>query len=288
MRARLVPLTEMATCAIEPWVDQTRRPFVTVDGAYIPVRDGYPSTHLLPTRRRSGRGYQKVGDIVIFHGTCPTGQEMDEVRSREDPRTVYWITGHEGAIRQPQIIRLSGTSGLVTHRESGILYRLDVETVMFSQGNREEKSRISGLVKPGEIIADMFAGIGYFTLGMARAGGEVHAMEINPTSFDFLKQNIILNNLTGKIRAENEDCRNLISGVYDRIHMGHFEAISFLRTALSHVHAGTVLHVHMLGDRSPEVMDILTNFGLTATITLHKVKKVSPRIWHQVADVVIA
>ncbi len=288
MRARLVPLKDISDITNEPWVDQNRRPFVTSDGAYIPVREGYPSTHLLPSRKRSGRGYQKLGDALIFHGDKPTAEELNEVRCHENPKTLYWITGHEGVMRRPRIVRLEGPGGIVTHHESGIIYRLDIEQVMFSQGNREEKSRISEMINPGEIVADMFAGIGYFTLGMARRGAEVHAMEINPTSFGFLEQNISLNRLDKMIRAKNGDCRDCVSGVYDRIHMGHFDAVSFLNTALNHVHQGTILHVHMLGDRSNEIRNILSDSEMDATITMQRVKKAGPRIWHMVADVVIA
>nr|WP_319537515.1 SAM-dependent methyltransferase [uncultured Methanospirillum sp.] len=288
MRARLVSLTDIPDIICEPWVDQSRRPYASTDGVYIPVREGYPSTHLLPSRRRSGRGYQKLGDALIFHGERPTREDLDEVRRRENPETIYWITGHEGVIRRPNIIRLEGPGGVVTHRESGIIYRLDVEQVMFSQGNREEKSRVSKMIRPGELVADMFAGIGYFTLGMARAGAEVHAMEINPVSFGFLEENISLNRLDGVIRAERGDCRDCISGLYDRIHMGHFDAVPFFKSALTHVHPGTVLHVHMLGDRSEEIRRNLCDSEMDASITMHKVKKAGPRTWHMVADVVIA
>jgi tRNA wybutosine-synthesizing protein 2 len=287
MQTRLVPLTDMSVLMTEPWVDQTRRPFITAEGAYIPVREGFPSTHTLPSLRRSGRGYQKLGDVVIFHGAQPTLNEVDEVRILERPRGIFWLSGHEGVTREPKILRIEGSGGEVTHRESGIIYRLDIEQVMFSQGNREEKTRISKMIHSGETVADMFAGIGYFSLGMARAGARIHAMEINPVSFKFLEQNATLNGLACKIRAENGDCRNLLSGMYDRIHMGHYEAVTFLSQALRHVHKETILHVHMLGDRSDEIQNILYDSSMKANITIHKVKKAGPRTWHQVADVVI-
>ncbi|MDD1729179.1 MAG: SAM-dependent methyltransferase [Methanospirillum sp.] len=287
MRSRLVPVTEISRTLLESWVDKTRKPFVTSEGAYVPVRDGYPSTHLLPTRRRSGRGYQKLGDVVIVHGHFPSQEEILEISNREHPRGIYWISGHEGVIRNPQVTLLCGSGGEVTHRESGITYHLNVEQVMFSQGNREEKSRIAGLIRSGELVSDMFAGIGYFSLGMARAGAQVHAIEINPISFRYLCQNIEVNHLIGLVSAENGDCRDLLSGCYDRIHMGHFEAISFLPHALCHIHVGTVLHVHMLGDRSGDIAVEIKAAGLQAEITVKNVKKVGPRLWHMVADVVI-
>ncbi|MDD4137480.1 MAG: SAM-dependent methyltransferase, partial [Methanoregula sp.] len=89
----------------------------------------------------------------------------------------------------PRTELLWGTAGEVRHRESGYTYILDPQNVMFSMGNRNEKTRIARLIRAGsgnERVADMFAGIGYFTIPMAGAGARVHAMEINPVAFGYL------------------------------------------------------------------------------------------------------
>ncbi len=43
------------------------------------------------------------------------------------------------------------------------------------------------------------------------------------------------------------DCRDLLTGTYDRIVMGHFDAISMLPSALLHVHEGSIIHLHSIG-----------------------------------------
>ncbi|MFH0968534.1 MAG: SAM-dependent methyltransferase [Methanobacteriota archaeon] len=287
MRTRLLSFSDISHITTETWVDQTRKPFFSHDGVYVPVRDGYPASHILPKRRRKGRGYQKLGDVIAYHGECPKPNEYNEVIIREHPRGIIHISGHEGVIRKPTVSLLWGSAGEVTHRESGIEYRLDVEQVMFSQGNREEKSRIARLVQPGEVTIDMFAGIGYFTLPLAKAGAIVHAIEINPVSFEYLKQNILLNRLSELVTAWNGDCREGIQGVYDRIHMGHFDSISFLPIALSHIRIGTILHVHMLNDQTEKIRAALQMKGITAEINLNQIKKAGPHLLHLVADVVI-
>jgi tRNA wybutosine-synthesizing protein 2 len=288
MQARLIPLSDLPGIASEPWVDQTRKPYVSREGAYVPVRDGHHATHSLPERQRCGRGYQKLGDVIAFHGRRPSHPELDEVQEREHPRGIIWIEGHEGVMRTPKITLLSGSAGEVAFRETGIEYRLDVEKIMFSQGNRGEKVRISRLVTAGERAGDMFAGIGYFSLGLARAGAQVHAMEINPVSCRYLEENCSINCLTERVQVSCGDCRHLLTGVYDRIHMGHYDAVYFLPDALGHTHPGTWIHVHMLGDRSREILDMVHSRGLDAELDVHRVKKAGPRLWHQVADVVIA
>lgn len=56
--------------------------------------------------------------------------------------------------------------GWVVHREGGVLYGLDVTRCMFSSGNTTERQRIGRGVGagPGEVVVDLYAGIGYYTL----------------------------------------------------------------------------------------------------------------------------
>jgi tRNA wybutosine-synthesizing protein 2 len=138
-----------------------------------------------------------------------------------------------------------------------------------------------------ERCADMFAGIGYFTLPAARGGAMVHAMEINPASFAYLRQNIRENHLSAGVVAACGDCRDLLAGVYDRVLMGHFEAERFLPDALAHVQPGSILHVHGIGDRRGGIYAACRECGMEAEISVRNVKKYAPGRWHMVYDVVI-
>ncbi len=287
MRARIVPLETLRALNHLDWVDRSRRVFKEGDHVYVPVKDGYPCDAVLPVRIRKGRGYQRLGDGVIFHGRRPTAEEIDDVACREEPAFILFIPTHAGDLRVPSYEVLSGTPREVLHRESGILYHLDPTKVMFSQGNREEKRRIASLIRPGERIADMFAGIGYFTLPAATAGGVVHAMEINPDSFFYLEKNIGSNHLGASVHAECGDCRDLLSGIYDRIMMGHFDSGEYLSSALPHTAPGTVIHLHTLSPDEEMVMEIIGAHGYDAEVTVHRVKKYAPQICHCVLDVVL-
>ncbi|MBR1369393.1 hypothetical protein RJ53_07760 [Methanocalculus chunghsingensis] len=287
MRARIVPPETLRSLDTLDWVDRSRRVFREEDHVYVPVKDGYPYDAVLPTRIRKGRGYQRLGDAVIFHGRRPSAEEIEDVACREEPAFILFIPAHTGDLRVPYYELLSGIPHEVLHRESGILYHLDPTKVMFSQGNREEKRRIASLIRPGERIADMFAGIGYFTLSSATAGGMVHAMEINPDSFYYLQKNISSNQLTTSVLAECGDCRNLLSGEYDRIMMGHFDSELFLSIALSHTTPGTVIHLHTLHPDEDTVKGMIGEHGYDARITVHRVKKYAPQICHCVLDVVL-
>ena len=121
-------------------------------------------------------------------------------------KTICKLSGISGEFRKPKIKKLFGKSTITTHREHGISYNLDVSKVMFSQGNHFEKRRLMNLVKPNETVVDMFAGIGYFTLPIAKKVKQIYAIEKNTESYNFLEQNIRQNYLSN-VTAIKGDCR---------------------------------------------------------------------------------
>ena len=287
MRARLLSADDLPRVRDLDWVDRSRRVFRDGDLVYVPVATGHLHDATIPKRERRGRGYQRLGDTIIFHGRKPDSEDIMDVMVREEPACILFIPGHFGAMRVPAYEVICGSPHEVFHREFGISYRLDPTKVMFSQGNRGEKQRIRSLIRPTDRIADMFAGIGYFTLTAAAAGGLVHAMELNPYSYNYLLKNIDENGLSEYIIAECGDCRDLLSGTYDRVIMGHFDAESFLPFILPFVTSGSVIHLHTLHTSEADVCAVVGASGYDADISVHRVKKYASQIWHCVMDVIL-
>lgn len=288
MNVRTVPKTDLKTIVQESWVDTGRKPYVKGNTAYIPVKDGEIYDEILEERTPyHGRGYQKMGDTVIFHGDMPTKDDIKEVTAFLHPACILHSAGQTGVMRIPEITVLKGTPHDVTFSEAGISYTLNPVKVMFSQGNRGEKLRLKKMIRRGERVADMFAGIGYFTLTAAKSGAQVHAMELNPESFSYLKTNIAANHLDGLVTPELGDCRTHLNGIYDRILMGHFDALEFLSYALSHAKIGTTLHIHTLGDKETAINDAVVSAGFRYELTKHKVKKYAAHQIHYVYDLIL-
>ncbi|HJJ56257.1 MAG TPA: 50S ribosomal protein L11 methyltransferase [Methanocorpusculum sp.] len=290
MRARIIPKNQIKTLISEQWVDKKRRPYCTVDSAYIPVKEGYTYDVDLPERNPyNGPGYQQLGNTILIHGSKPTDEQIEMLINWKNPKCILHIKRHTGNMRIPLVSTLYGTPSDVTIRESGIIYRFNPSKIMFSQGNRNEKQRIRDLIQPNEYIADMFAGIGYFSLSAAMAGSHVHAIDINPESCKYLIQNAKLNGVSDHMTIECGDSRSCLKGQYNRIIMGHFDAPSpsFLNSALIHSKKGTVLHIHGLNDRQKDIESIIQNFGYKYTISAHRVKKYSKYVWHNVWDVTL-
>jgi tRNA wybutosine-synthesizing protein 2 len=176
------------------------------------------------------------------------------------------------------------------------LYRVEVcdgsqaWTTVVAARNKKSAERIARIVRSGsgrERVADMFAGIGYFSLPVAGAGATVHAMEINPVACRYLERNVQTNHLDDQITVSEGDCRRLLDGIYDRILMGHFDASEMLPHALRHVQPGSTIHLHAVGSQEDALRAIVEGAGFSCGIHVHKVKKYRPHAWHVVHDITI-
>lgn len=267
----------------EEWIDRKRRPYVRDGIAYVPVRNGYDADCVLPGRRPyTGRGYTMIGTIALLEGKEPTDDEVRQLQEWKNPSGILWVRARRGVLRLPDVRVISGESSLVAHREMGLVYRLDPSRVMFSRSNRQEKARMMGIVRKGERVADMFAGIGQFSLPMARAGARVHAMELNPVAYGYLCRNVEENGLDHRVTAECGDCRDLLFGWYDRIVMGHFDAPDMLDAASGHILPGGTMHVHTACSETPNLPEQYCDSLIVEAV--RRVKKVGPHTWHYVLD----
>jgi tRNA (guanine37-N1)-methyltransferase len=106
------------------------------------------------------------------------------------------ISDVEGEFRIRRFKHVAGEMGTVTiHKEHGLRYRVDLEGAYFTPRLGTERLRIAKLVQPGDVVLDMFAGVGPFALLLAKRGAEVIAMDKNPVAVKYLKENALLNKI---------------------------------------------------------------------------------------------
>ena len=125
--------------------------------------------------------------------------------------------------RQSQAVLLWGDTSWVEHTENGIVYCYDVTKCMFSSGNISQKLRMSHLDCSDEIVVDLFAGIGYFTLTyLVHCGAKlVHACEWNPNALQALEASLTENGVRDRCVIHAGDNRLVAPvGVADRVNLG--------------------------------------------------------------------
>jgi tRNA (guanine37-N1)-methyltransferase len=99
------------------------------------------------------------------------------------------------------IILNGGPSTITEHNEYGCKFRLDPLKVYFSPRLSSERQRIVSQIKKGEIIVDMFAGVGPFSIVIARTCDvkKIYGIDVNPYATTFMLQNIKINKCQHKI-----------------------------------------------------------------------------------------
>lgn len=212
-------------------------------------------------------------------------------------KTVCEMKEVKGEYREPSIKILAGNGTVTIHKENEILYKLDVGKVMFSKGNLYERRRLLDQVKEGETVIDMFAGIGYFTLPIAKftKAKEILSIEKNPAAYNYLTDNIALNKIQNVIALQG-DCiiaaRSLHSKA-DHIIMGYFPGTEqFLPAAIWMAKPGCVVHFHNTYSEKElwkkplsQIEDVCKAMNRQHEIlTKKKVKSYAPRKWHVVVD----
>ncbi|WP_115865288.1 class I SAM-dependent methyltransferase [Halorussus litoreus] len=220
------------------------------------------------------------------------GEALLDLHGEAD--TVLANEGVSGEHREPSVSVVAGEGDTETvHAEHGTRYALDLAQVMFSPGNKAERARMGEIASPGERVFDMFAGIGYFTLPMARAGAEVTATERNPEAFRYLVENAMLNDVAERVSAFRADCREVaVEPEADRVVMGYYEAHEYLDAALAALRPGGTVHLH---EATPE--DLLWDRPVSRlreaaderdreveVLDRRKVKSHSEGVWHVVVD----
>ncbi|MDG6243236.1 MAG: class I SAM-dependent methyltransferase family protein [Methanolobus sp.] len=246
-------------------------------------------------------GWHILGDVIVVTIDPAIEHLKDKIASSllqmyPSCNTVVRDLGITGQFRQPGREILTGNNTETVHRENGCLFRLDVTKVMFSKGNLHEKALMSRIAEH-ETVVDMFAGIGYFTIPMAvhSKPARIIAIEINPQSYQYLKENIAINHVEHIVEALNGDCAELTPrGVADRVIMGYVGTTHhYLQNGIRAIKkTGGMLHYH---ETTPEpliferpvsrIMEAASEEGRQVEIKEYrKVKKYSPGVWHVVVD----
>ena len=234
--------------------------------------------------------WKKIGHVLLVDKDVENPQKLMEMKGIE---TVVKLGSIGGNKREPEVEILAGSDTETIHRENGCLFKLDVARVMWSKGNTNERIRIANLIKKGERVLDMFAGIGYFTIPAAvHSEAEIiHSIEINPVSYDYLEENISLN----KVRNVNPilgDSRVIAPEFYvDRVLMGYIgNTQDYLKSAIEALDGSGIIHYHesvyeKIKFKRPEERIRKSANGMDVEILNKRViKKYSPGVVHVVID----
>jgi tRNA (guanine37-N1)-methyltransferase len=253
--------------------------------------------------------FDQIGDIIIVRipDSLVSKKEIIGRTLLEQVSTAnsifYQSSPVEGDFRTRKLKVIAGEDKTQTeYKENGCKFIVDVEKAFFSPRLSTERERIAGLVKEGEVIINMFGGVGMFSLLAAKnTACTVYNIDLNPVAAQLCKENVQINKLKGDVISLNGDATDVINeqlvGKADRVLMLLPErSDEFLDSALNGLKDKGIIHYysHMHADKKQDAGKLSEEHFLSVNktnaeiITSRNVRPVGPRFYQTVVDVKIS
>lgn len=239
--------------------------------------------------RREPARHELIGGIAIIQDDAKEEAEY-LLKSRPSIHTVLHSEGPvSGEYRVKEFKVLAGENTTKTrYIEYNNRFLIDLSVAYFSARLANERQRIFSMMKEGERVLDMFAGVGPFPVVLSDKASVVYSGDINPGAVSLMRENIALNKkkniipmladalVLGKIFEKNS---------FDRIIMNlPMTSSDFLEVAFSLCKKGGMIHYYTLQSEGGEMIPVLRKFT-DGEITEKVVRSYSPVQHHAVYDI---
>jgi tRNA (guanine37-N1)-methyltransferase len=163
--------------------------------------------------------YDILGDIAILRLTDKSWKCCQIVAKsimdvHKNVKTVLAQTSPVcGDFRLRKLEYIAGKNKAVTvHKESGCLFNVNVRECYFSPRLFYERMRIAKQVRNGEVIVNMFAGVGCFSIVIVKHSNaeKVYSIDINPAAIQSMQENVGLNRVYGRVIPIRGDAKDVI------------------------------------------------------------------------------
>lgn len=211
----------------------------------------------------------------------------------------------QGDYRIRSLEFIAGEYNTITeYREHGCRFRVDIQNTYFSPRLSTERLRIAKLISENEVIANMFAGVGTFSIIIAKINKtcKIYSIDSNPFAHEISIINTKLNRVQDRVMPICGNAKDIIhdkiQGQCNRVLMplpersGEFvdSAVSALKdgTGIVHFFAHIKANAKNLARENAE-LNIENAFNKYKHETLHTrvVREVGPRLYQTVSDVYI-
>ena len=226
---------------------------------------------------------------------------LDQVKIAKS--VFYQSSAVEGNFRTRNLEILAGEDNTETeYKEFGYRFTVDVENAFFSPRLSTERERITNLIQDGEVMTNMFAGVGMFSIMAAKKKKcTVFSLDINPVASKLCEKNIKQNKLAGEVISINGDSTEIIKerlvDKSDRTLMLLPErSDEFLESAISTTKNNGIIHYysHIHADKKSDAGKLSEKHYLSVTpvkseiLSSKIVRPVGPRYYQTVVDVKIS
>ena len=252
--------------------------------------------------------FDQIGDIIIVRipDSLISKKKIIGKTLLEQVKTAksifYQSSPVEGDFRTRNLQLIAGDKKTETeYKENGCRFIIDVEKAFFSPRLSTERERISNLVNDGDVVINMFGGVGMFSILAAKKKQcIVYNIDINPTASKLCEENIKLNKLKGDVISLNGDSIKIINeqlqNKADRVLMLLPErSDEFLDTAILSLKKNGFIHYysHIHAEKKQDAPKLSEEHFLSINKTRAKiissknVRPIGPRFYQTVVDVKI-
>ncbi|TDA31583.1 MAG: class I SAM-dependent methyltransferase family protein [Hadesarchaea archaeon] len=256
------------------------------------------------------RAFDLVGDIGILRlppELLPKKREIGEalLRVHRHLKTVLLqVSPVRGEFRTRRLEVIAGEPKTETvHRESGCIFKVDLDKVYFSPRLAYERMRIAKQVREGEEVTNLFAGVGCYSIVIAKHSGarRIYSIDKNPEAFKLMCENIRMNRVGEKVLPFLGDAKEVVSSHLrrraDRVLMPLPEgARGFLDTALEALkEEGGIVHFYDMGEEpdpfSPSLKFLEEEAGKRGweleVLDKRRIRSYGVRLYHVVLDLLL-
>jgi tRNA (guanine37-N1)-methyltransferase len=258
----------------------------------LPVLDEREGAERFEFEAHPGRDplprHELVGGIAILLEDDPAGAEKI-LASRPSLHTAVFAQGEvSGEYRTRELTILAGKSTTRTEvTEHGRRYTVDLAGAYFSARLSTERQRILDQVQEGEVVLDMFAGVGPFAITLAAKAALVIAADLNPRAVELMLENLEQNRVRNvvPVLADARRLAAILPWRFDRIVMNlPLAGTEFLPDAFRLCRPGGIIHFYALVSAEGEHTARIQELGGTV-IAERIVRSYSPGQWHAVYDI---
>lgn len=166
------------------------------------------------------KSYDVVGDIAIIrvqekikHHSIVIAEAVMQLH--KNVKTVFRQSSAVGGeFRLRTLVYVAGEKRTVTkYMEHGCLFKVDLKKCYFSPRLSRERIRIARLIEPREVVVNMFAGIGSFSIIIAKHSDakRIYSIDVNPTAVRFMQENVLLNRVFNRVVPLEGDAKTIIT-----------------------------------------------------------------------------
>lgn len=238
--------------------------------------------------KRIPSAYDVIGDVAIINipeDLLEYGGLIGEAISKvsRNVRAVYAGSYVRGEYRVRELRHIYGEPvSKTTHKEYGLRISVDVLRTYYNPSLAEEHRRIAESVSDGELVSDLFCGVGPFSLHIASLKNAIsYAVDFNPDAVRCLIESIEMNKkkLKGKIVPVLSDVRDFLQvvsdGIFDRVIMNlPLEALKYIPLVSSKLRPGGTLHVYLVSYSAEEARHSVTEVIDSSILSVVNVKRV--------------